>query len=122
MNQADFYSLLPLIVLTAWSALLLIADLFIANEKKSITAVLAAAGLAITMGLSLSQTGQVVLGFNGLVILDGFSTFVNTLLLFSGLMAIALAYGYLKRRGIERGEYYSLILFSVVGMMLMAQA
>ncbi|MBT3322879.1 MAG: NADH-quinone oxidoreductase subunit N [Anaerolineae bacterium] len=122
MNQADFYTLLPIIVLTAWSALLLIADLFIADEKKSITAVLAAAGLAITMGLSLSQTGQAVLGFKGLVILDGFSTFVNALLLFSGLMAVAIAYGYLKRRGIERGEYYSLILFSVVGMMLMAQA
>ena len=122
MNQADFYTLLPIIVLSAWAALLLIADLFIPDEKKGITAVLSAAGLALTMGLTLSQTGQTIKGFSGLVILDGFSTFVNTLLLFSGLMAIAVAYSYLKRRGIERGEYYSLILFSVVGMMLMAQA
>ncbi len=122
MNQADFYSLLPIIVLTTWSALLLIVDLFIDDKKKGITAVLAAAGLALTMGLTLSQTGQTVIGFNGMVILDGFSTFVNTLLLFSGLMAISVAYGYIKRRGIERGEYYSLILFSIVGMMLMAQA
>ena len=122
MTQPDFYTLLPIILLTTWSALLLIVDLFIPDEKKSTTAVLAAVGLALTMGLTLSQTGQSVLGFNGMVILDGFSTFVNTLLLFSGLMAIAVAYGYLKRQGIERGEYYSLILFSVVGMMLMAQA
>ena len=122
MNQADFYSLLPIIVLTTWSALLLIVDLFIDDKKKGITAVLAAAGLALAMGLTLSQTGQVVKGFNGMIILDGFSTFVNTLLLFSGLMAISIAYAYIKRRGIERGEYYSLILFSIVGMMLMAQA
>jgi NADH-quinone oxidoreductase subunit N len=35
---------------------------------------------------------------------------------------VALAYGYVKRVGIERGEYYTFLLFSVIGMMLMAQA
>ena len=35
---------------------------------------------------------------------------------------IALAYGYVKRMGLGRGEYYTLLLFSVTGMMLMAQA
>jgi NADH-quinone oxidoreductase subunit N len=57
-----------------------------------------------------------------MVVLDGFSTFVNALLLVSGLLGVALAYGYVKRMGIERGEYYTLLLFSVTGMMLMAQA
>jgi NADH-quinone oxidoreductase subunit N len=47
---------------------------------------------------------------------------VNALLLVSGVLGIALAYGYLKRMGLERGEYYALLLFSVTGMMLMAQA
>jgi len=57
-----------------------------------------------------------------MVILDGFSVFVDALLLVSGLFGVALAYGYLKRMGLERGEYYSLLLFSIIGMMLMAQA
>jgi NADH-quinone oxidoreductase subunit N len=57
-----------------------------------------------------------------MVSLDGFSVFVNSLLLVSGLLGVALAYGYVKRMGIERGEYYSLMLFSICGMMLMAQA
>ncbi len=122
MTQADLYTLLPIIVLVVWALALLLADLFIPKERKGLTAVLAAAGLALTMGVSLTQTGQASLGFNGMVVLDGFSTFINVLLLFSGLMGISLAYGYLKRMGIERGEYYSLILFSVTGMMLMAQA
>ena len=122
MNQADFQTLLPVIVLTVWALALLLVDLFVSKEKKWITALLAAVGLALTMGLSLSQTGQTSLGFSGMVVLDGFSTFVSILLLFSGLMGISIAYGYLKRMDIERGEYYSLILFSIVGMMLMAQA
>jgi NADH-quinone oxidoreductase subunit N len=57
-----------------------------------------------------------------MVVADGFSTFVNALLLVSGLLGVALAYGYIRRMGLERGEYYTLLLFSVTGMMLMAQA
>jgi NADH-quinone oxidoreductase subunit N len=57
-----------------------------------------------------------------MVTLDGFSTFTSTLILLSGLLGIALAYGYIKRMGIERGEYYSLMLFSITGMLLMTQA
>ncbi|HNS62256.1 MAG TPA: NADH-quinone oxidoreductase subunit N, partial [Anaerolineales bacterium] len=83
---------------------------------------LSALGLAATLGFTLSQIGMEDSGFNGMVALDGFSTFVNALLLVSGLLGVALAYGYVKRMGIERGEYYTLLLFSVVGMMLMAQA
>ena len=118
----DLSVIFPIIVLTAWALVLLVADLFIPKERKGLTALLAVAGLALTMGMTLSKVGQEFYGFGGMVVIDGFATFVNALLLFSGLMGIALAYNYLKRMEIERGEYYSLILFSVVGMMLMAQA
>ena len=55
-----------------------------------------------------------------MVVVDGFATFLTLLFLGSGLIAIALAYDYLKRMDIERGEYYTLLLFSISGMMLMA--
>lgn len=112
----------PLTFLTVWSCVLLLVDLFIPRERKGITALLAALGLAFTLGFTLAQIGMQQTGFQGMVIADGFSTFVNALLLVSGLLGIALAYGYVKRMGIERGEYYTLLLFSVAGMMLMAQA
>jgi len=122
MTQSDLYSILPLTILTVWACVLLLLDLFIPKNRKGITALLSALGLALTLGYTLSQIGNEVTGFNGMVVLDGFSTFVNALLLVSGLLGIALAYGYVKRMGIERGEYYTLLLFSVTGMMLMAQA
>ncbi|OIN96008.1 MAG: hypothetical protein AUJ21_02325, partial [Anaerolineae bacterium CG1_02_58_13] len=97
--------------------------LFIPKGKKWITAVLAAAGLAVTLGFTLAQIGRPAsTGFSGMVAQDGFSTFLTALLLVSGLFGVALAFGYVKRMGIERGEYYTLLLFSIVGMMLMAQA
>lgn len=122
MNQSDLSTLLPLIILTAWACVLLLVDLFIPKTRKGVTALASALGLAVTLGFTLSQLGQEASGFGGMVALDGFSTFVNALILVSGLLGIALAYGYVKRMGIERGEYYTLLLFSVAGMMLMAQA
>ena len=122
MTQVDFYVLLPLIILVAWACVLLLADLFIPQERKWLTALLAAFGLAVTLGFTLSQLGRENTGFNNMVVLDGFSVFVNALLLLTGLLGVALAYGYVKRMGIERGEYYALMLFSISGMMLMAQA
>lgn len=121
LNPQDFPTILPVIVLTAWACVLLLLDVFII-KRKGITAVLAAAGLAVTLSFTIYQIGQTSSGFNNMVALDGFSTFLNALQLVCGLLGIALAYGYVKRMGLERGEYYTLLLFSIVGMMLMAQA
>src|SRR5215212_8908797 len=122
LTDISFSTIWPLAFLTVWACVLLLIDLFIPKDRKGITALLAALGLAITLGLTLTQIGAGQTGFGGMVVVDGFSTFVNALLLLSGLLGVALAYGYVKRMGLERGEYYTLLLFSVTGMMLMAQA
>ena len=122
MTPTDFSTIWPLIFLTVWACVLLLVDLFIPKERKGITALLSALGLALTLGFTLVQIGQATMAFSGMVVVDGFSVFVNALLLVSGLLGVALAYGYVRRMGLERGEYYTLLLFSVTGMMLMAQA
>jgi NADH-quinone oxidoreductase subunit N len=122
LTSADFSIIWPLAFLTVWACVLLLVDLFIPKERKGITALLSVLGLALTLGFTLAQIGGSLTGFEGMVVLDGFAVFVNALLLVSGLLGVALAYGYVKRMGLERGEYYTLLLFSVTGMMLMAQA
>ena len=123
MTPDDLTTTFPLIFLTLWACALLLIDLSIPRTRKGITALLAAVGLGLTLIFTLiGQIGEETTGFNGMVVLDGFSVFVNALLLVSGLLGVALAYGYVRRMGLERGEYYTLLLFSVTGMMLMAQA
>jgi NADH-quinone oxidoreductase subunit N len=123
MTPSDFSTILPLILLTAWACALLIVDLFIPKERKGWTALLAAVGLAITLGFILAgaASGEST-GFNNMVVRDGFTTFLNALFVVIGLLGISLGYGYIRRMNIERGEYYVLLLFSVTGMMLMGQA
>jgi NADH-quinone oxidoreductase subunit N len=115
-------AILPLLVLCVWACALLLVDLFIVRERKGWTAGLAALGLAVSLVLVIARVGQTVSGFGGMVIADDFANFLSSLLLLSGLAGIALAYDYLNRMGIERGEYYVLLLFSIAGMMLMGMS
>ncbi len=122
MTQTDFSAILPLIVVLGAATLLLLLDLWLPRERKSVIPLLAAAALAAALGIALPQSGQATLAFNGMAVLDGFASYLIVIFLFSGLVGIALAYDYLKRMGIARSEYYVLLLFSVGGMMLMAYA
>ena len=129
MTLSDFLSILPLAVLTAWSCALLLFDLFIPRGHKGWTALLAAIGLVVVFILTLVISVRWDLAslepgslFHGMIVLDGFSLFLNVLFLISGLAGVALAYDYLKRMDLDRGEYYSLLLFTIIGMMLMAMA
>lgn len=120
--QVDLTPIFPLTLLVIWACVLLLVDLLIPKDRKGITAALSALGLALTLGFTLAQMGQELTSFNGMVVIDGFAVFVNALLLVSGLLGIGLSFGYIKRMNLERGEYYTLMLFSIAGMMLMAQA
>lgn len=125
MTEKDLIIILPPVIVAAWAIILLLVDLWIPRGRKGITALLAAFGLAISLGVNLALGGSSGLagtGFNGMAVLDGFAVYANILILGSGLLGIALAYDYLRRMGLDRGEYYVLLLISTAGMMLMVQA
>ena len=122
MNLDNLIAILPLAALIFWAVLVLLVDLWIPKGRKSITAILTTGGLALSLGLTLAQNGRTTMAFGGMVVVDGFAVFLNVIFLASGLAAVALAYDYLKRMDLERGEYYALLLFSISGMMLMAYA
>src|SRR4030042_206694 len=98
--------ILPMLVLITWACVLLLVDLFIPKGKKGWTESLAALGLLLCLGLSITQDGQATSGFNGMVIYDGFSFFLSILFLSSGLVGIALAFDYLKGLEVDRGGDY----------------
>jgi NADH-quinone oxidoreductase subunit N len=122
MTTNDFLSLLPLMILVVWSCVLLLVSVF-TKRQSGLIAILATVGLVITLIFAIAQAkGLQSVAFNGMVVVDGFAVFLNVLFLGSGLVGIALSYDYLKRLGLDRGEYYVLLLFSISGMMLMAVA
>ncbi len=122
MDWQDFLSVLPFIIIAGWATLLLLVDLWIPANRKWITAGLAALGLIAAIVAVISRFGVEREAFDGMIIVDGYSSFFQLLFLGVGLIAISQAYDYLRRLDIESGEYYTLLLFSLSGMLLMASA
>jgi len=129
----DLNAILPFSILVAWAVVLLLVDLWIPKNRKGITAALSAVGILGAFGLLIWKAGQLpgmvdasgytrITGFHGTVTFGTFSVVMQALLLLAGLVGVAVAYDYLKRMQIERGEYYPLLLFSLSGMILMSQA
>jgi NADH-quinone oxidoreductase subunit N len=68
------------------------------------------------------QAGGQPAGTGAMVVTDGLGSFFQLILLLGGLFGVALAFDYIRRTDIERGEYYVLLLFSLSGMLLLAIA
>ncbi len=122
MSFSDIISFLPFIALLTVAILLIVVDLWVPKERKYITALLAAAGLVVSMVLTILQVGTSATAFNAMVRQDAFSQVLSLIFQVAGLGGLALAYDYLKRMELQRGEFYPLLLFSVSGMILMASA
>jgi NADH-quinone oxidoreductase subunit N len=119
-NLNDLQSILPILFIVGWACLLLLVDVFL--KRKGVTFWLTVAGLAGALCLAIRQSGIEVTAFNEMLSVDGFAVFLYVVVLASGLLAVFLAYDYLKRMDIFKGEYFVLMLFSIVGIMLMASA
>ena len=77
-------------------------------------------GFLIAGMLVLTRTGGV--GFNGQFVADPFSAFNQILILSGAALASILALDWNRAQGIARFEFPVLMLFSTVGMMIMASA
>ncbi|NIS80975.1 MAG: NADH-quinone oxidoreductase subunit NuoN [Anaerolineales bacterium] len=122
MDVRELTAILPFLIVVIWACVLLLVDLFIPRDRKGVTAVLAAVGLIAGLVAAVLQLGTEREAFGGMIIVDGYASILQILFMGTGLIAIMLAYDYVKRKGIERGEYYALLLFTLSGMTLMATA
>ena len=122
---ANLHLLTPEFALTALAFLVFTADLFLPEERKEWLAGLAAAGLLGVIGLAILMRpagGASVELYGGLVVVDEFGIFFKVFFLAAGIGIIALAVEYGRERLQHRGEFYGLLLFSILGMNLMAMA
>ncbi|HVB53535.1 MAG TPA: NADH-quinone oxidoreductase subunit N [Candidatus Acidoferrales bacterium] len=119
---SDLIGILPLLVVGLGSVVVLLADLFVARRGHpilpAITAVVLVAGLGTVMGQWVVNPVHSLI-FNGAFADDRFALFSDFVVLATALAVVALSPGYLRRRGLEEGEYYILLLASVTGMLVL---
>jgi NADH-quinone oxidoreductase subunit N len=113
---------LPAISVAIWACILLLIDLFIPKDRKQVTAWLAVGVLVFAFIVNLMVYNSDSDAFLGMFRADQFTGFFNIVILMTAFISILMSIDYLKRTGIERGEFYTLMLFTTSGMMFMAGA
>jgi len=115
----DLRPVLPAALVAVTGLVVLLAQAFTPKGKESPSAALSLVGLAAAMGsvwvLATGPGRGAVMA--DAVAADDFSLFFHALLLGTAAVVVLLSPSYLRAIGIERGEYYALLLFSVVGML-----
>ncbi len=91
-------------------------------RSRSLSFYLSLIGLIGGLILVINQWDMPQSGYFGMVQVDNFAVFFDIIFLAAGIITILMARNYLKARGIERFEFYVLLLFSTIGMMTMASS
>ncbi|WP_297472817.1 NADH-quinone oxidoreductase subunit NuoN [Ferrovum sp.] len=109
-------------LLVALSALL-IADLFISDSKRFLTYAYAQLALVGTAGfLLIGSLGQVVTTFNGSFVDDPMARTLKMISVLTVSFVLAYSRDYIQSRGLFKGEFFVLILFALLGVMVMISA
>ena len=122
-NFPFYWVAAPEIVLLALICVVLIADLFVEDNRRTITYWLSIISLAVTMLtiLSTNPGGREVV-FSGSYVSDPLSHVLK--LAVTGFVGIVFLYSrdFLRANDLHKGEYYVLGLFGLLGMMIMISA
>lgn len=114
---------LPEVFLMTMACLILVVDVYLPQEKRNLSYVLAQFSLIIALMLVLgNQTDTRVLAFNDLFVQDAMADALKLFILIISFGVFVYSREYLQSRNIFKGEFYVLGLFSIVGMMLMVSA
>lgn len=121
----DYHALAPEIILAAGIVVVLLVDLFVEERQRWVTSTLAGFALlgAFVPIVSLAVVGGDVRSmFDGRYVVDDFSLVLKALFLASGYVVVLLSSNEIEEGGYYQGEYYVLLLSSILGMVTMASS
>jgi NADH-quinone oxidoreductase subunit N len=117
---SDIIALWPEILVTAAACVALIVDIFTRPQQKYLIGwgTLWVSVLVLILMLFISAPGTTV--FSGMFFADSYTTFFRALFLIATALTVLISLRYLDDEASQHGEYYALLLFATVGMMMMA--
>jgi NADH-quinone oxidoreductase subunit N len=119
----SYVRILPELVLTIWGVVvMLIEPLLPERGSHKSLGIFAFIGTLVAIGASLYQANYPGWGWFNMVRVDEFSIFFHVLICAISAIVILASFEYLETQQIRGGEYYGLILFGTVGMVLMSSA
>ena len=118
----EYFRILPEIILTVVGVLIMFLEAVLTGSQKRIFAPLAVAGLTAALVGAIAANSDPGPAFQNMLIVDGFATFFRVLVIAVGLLTVFGSTDYLHRENSPGGEFYALLLFSIMGQCVMVTA
>ena len=119
----NFLLLLPEFMVTGLAFLILTVDFFLRSDRKHLLAYLSVLGLVGVLAFSLTYLWNKDDNlYDGLILIDGYSLFFKGFFVVLGGVVVLSSLDYVRRHLEHAGEYYGIVLFTVVAMMLLAMS
>jgi NADH-quinone oxidoreductase subunit N len=119
LSYLDFYYLLPEIVLTLGSMLVLMADIYMPRNRGGLTGLSIGVLAATALSIFIIGNPHTTIS-NGLLSIDGFAIFFKLLFLGAAALTLMMSGDYLEIEETPVGAYCFLVLAATLGMMFMA--
>ena len=120
---SDLYLLAPELSMALLAMAVMMVDLFV--KRRIVTVTVALAGLVVPAGFAISQALSLDFSvahhaFFNMLVVDQYAIFFKIVFLIIAAVMILASYSYVSKYVRADGEFYTLMLFSVTGMMFMA--
>jgi len=119
-TSSEYIRILPEIILTVLGVIIMLMEAVFTDAQKKIYPYLTFAGLLAAIGGTIAASNDPGFAFQNMLVIDGYATFFRFIVLGVGLLTVLGSAQYLERAKANTGEYWGLILFSIVGQSLMA--
>jgi NADH-quinone oxidoreductase subunit N len=117
----DYLRFLPEIVLSVFGILIMVFEAMMKPEaRRNSLGMLALLGLALAFCANFWAGAHPGPAFANMIVVDDYGTFFRGLVLVVGFLCVLTSFSYLDREKAQGGEYYALILFSIVGQCILA--
>ena len=122
--EVDYLALAPELIIVGTMILVLALDLTLPRPRKYWTATVSVAGsaLALLPLAVLAVNGDTVSMFGGSYVVDEFALVLKGLFLVSAYIVFLLSHHYIESDRYYQGEYYFLLLASILGSLVMASS
>jgi NADH-quinone oxidoreductase subunit N len=119
LSSADFYYLLPEIVLTIGSMLVLLVDVYAPRNREALTGVSLGVLAATAVAMLVIGNPHTTIS-NGLLSIDAFAIFFKLLFIGAAALTLMMSGSYLEVEETPVGAYCFLVIAATLGMMFMA--
>jgi len=118
----SWLTILPLLIVTGTAVVVMVADLWMEGPDREGLGWIGLIGLIATAVAAITLWTTRLSSFSDAIVLDRYGLFFTLLFCVASGVTLLMSMNYLELTDIRTGDYYSLILFSTVGMVLMATA